>query len=391
MKAETLEKFSQLLVSNGTIDAIEMLRKEFESSEDYHRLFEVLKLRCRHKHGLPLLFSAETAADGTDPQEQSQQLEACLLAACREVGTLLFRANRPEEGWVFLQPVGDAQLVKRLLTEIEVTEDNRDVMVDLGLGQGIAPAWAFEIMINANGTCDAISAFEMQHREDNSLPGELETMAETLLDFFYNEALESVTKDVSQRTNESNSSATLGELLDQHAWLVTETDPHVDTTHLNSIVAIGRKTRTEKHFRMALELCRYGQRLSDDLVYASDPPFQSPFNDHAHYFSALLGENVEAADDHFADKIEHCNQPGQSGYQTIVVEEIVAWLTRQGRREEALEMHIELLTGAETWGVAPANIEIADTPALKKRLMEHFKATNDLLGYAVCQMQLQQK
>ena len=378
MNENAFENFSQVLSTKGTGEAIETLRQQFESDGDYYKLFEILKIRCRHRLSLPL-----TASSTSDAGDKIEQLESCLLEACKEVGTLLFRAGRPDEGWVYLQPVGDSKLAKELLMKIPVTDENRDLIVDLGLGQNIAPAYAFEIMLAEFGTCNAITTIDVQANQGGFAAGELEPIAEMLLEFFYNEILAGVRKDVSERENDFDASLTLGELLNRYSWLVTETGPHADTTHLNSIVRIVRNVRTGKHFRLAKELCQYGQRLPEDLKYAGDPPFESTYDDHVQFFSGLLGENVDAAISHFREKLDSCEQHDQ----TIVAEQVIAWLVRLGRREEAFELHLSHLTGKETWGIAPSVLEIADSPDLKKRLMDHFQSTGDLLGYAVCKLQ----
>jgi len=378
MNETTFEDFSNLLSAEGTDAAIEMLRRQFESSGDYYKLFEILKIRCRHRLGLPL-----TSASSSDAGDQIEQLESCLLEACKEVGTLLFRAGRPDEGWVYLQPLGDMALAKQLLMEIPVTDDNRNLIVDLGLGQSIAPAYAFEIMLTEFGTCNAITTIDVRVNQGGFAEGELEPIAEILLEFFYNEVLAGVAKDVVERGHDRDSSATLGDLLERHQWLVSETGHHVDATHLNSVVRIARNVHTERHFCMALDLCRYGQRLADDFKYPGDPPFESTYDDHEQFFGGLLSEHVDAAIAHFDEKIANFEGPDQ----TMVAEHVIAWLVRLGRREEAFDLHLSQLTGKETWGIAPPVIEIADSPELMQRLVKHFESTGDLLGFAVCKMQ----
>ena len=378
MNENAFENFSQVLSTKGTGDAIELLRQQFESDGDYYKLFEILKIRCRHQSGLPLASSSTS-----DAGDDVEQLESCLLDACKEVGTLLFRAKRPDEGWVYLQPVGDLKLAKKLLMEIPVTDENRDLIVDLGLGQSIAPAYAFEIMLAEFGTCDAITAVDVRANQGGFAAGEMEPIAEMLLEFFHHEVLTAVRQSVSEREKDFDVSLSLGELLDRYLWLVSETGPHADTTHLNSIMRIARSVRTEKHFRLAIDLCKYGQRLPDDLKYSGDPPFESTYEDHLHYFSGLLGENVADAVAHLRGKLDDCEEQ----HQTVVAEQVIAWLVRLGRHEEALDLHISNLTGKETWGIAPPILEIANSPKLKQRLMSHFESTGDLLGFAVCKLQ----
>jgi len=306
--------------------------------------------------------STNDAGDNVEP------LEKCLLEACKEVGTLLFRAGRPDEGWAYLQPVGDQALAKRLLMEIPVTHENQDLIIDLGLGQGIAPAYAFEIMA----------------------PSDLRSIAEILLESFYDDLLTNVRKDVAERNGQRETTAetaTLGELLDHNAWLVSESGLHVDTSHLNSVVRIARNVGDEKHFRMAKELCQYGQRLADEFKYSGDPPFEIPYVDHERYFGGLLNEHVDDVVQHFQGKLDRSD----AANRTLVAEQFVALLVRLGRSEAAVDLYLSHLAGEQTWGIAPSVHEIADSPELKQRLVNHFQASDDLLGFAISKLQLEQK
>ena len=382
MNETTFKEFERRLLADGTDAAIEMLRKQFESDGDYFQLFEVLKLRCRHRLGLPLLPTSTN-----DAGDQLDQLESGLLEACREVGTLLFRAGKPDEGWVYLQPVGDQELAKSLLMEVPVTQENQDLIIDLGLGQNIAPAHAFEIMLNAYGTCNAITTIDVRANQGGFSAGDLEAIAEILLRYFYEDLLTSVRKEVTHRNEAADTNSTLGELLDQHPWLVTETGHHVDATHLNSIMRIARCVQSREHFQMAKDLCRYGQRLADDFKYAGDPPFESTYEDHELFFSGLLNEDAAAAIEHFEKKLAQCE-----GFEKTNVAEVFGdWLVRIGRNDLAFEVALRHIVGKETMGLAPSVVEIANTPALKQRLGEHFQTTGDLLGYAICKLQLEQE
>lgn len=381
MKKTAFEEFETLLSTGETDAAIEILRQQFESDGDYFQLFEVLKVRCRHRLGLPLI---ATSVD--DAGEQIDQLESGLLEACREVGTLLFRAGNPGEGWVYLQPVGDRALVKELLMEIPVTDENRDLIIDLGLGQNIAPAYAFEIMLEAYGTCNAITTIDVRANQGGFPDQDMEAIAEILLKSFYNDVLSSAREEVAQREEATDADSTLGMLLERCQWLVTETGHHVDATHLNSIMRIARCVRTQEHFRMAKDLCRYGQRMADDFQYAGEPPFESTYVDHEHFFSGLLNEDTSAAIAHFQKKLADC----EAFEKTNVAEVWVAWLVRLGKNDLAFQVSLEHVTGKETMGIAPSIVEIANTPELKQRLMEHFESAGDLLGFAICKLQLEE-
>ncbi len=378
MNETSFENFSQALSDHGADAAIEMLRAEFKNSGDYFQLFEILKVRCRHQLGLSLL-----PIDNSDPGDKTDAFETCLLNACREVGTLLFQAGKPDEGWVYLQPVGDQTLAKDLLMDVPVTEENQSLIIDLGLGQNIAPAYAFEIMLKAFGTCNAITTIDVRASQGGFAADDLKAIAEILLESFYNDLLASVRNDVAQRNESVDNDSTLGTLLDRFPWLVRTTGHHVDATHLNSVVRIARNVDDVKHFRLARELCQYGQRLADDFKYPGDPPFETTYVDHEQYFGGLLEENEQDAIAHFQKKIADC----EDADRVIVAEHTIAWLARMNRSEMALDLYLSHLAGKETWGIAPSIHQIADTPALKQRLAEHFRSSNDLLGFAMCQLQ----
>ena len=61
----------------------------------YHELFEVLKMQTRRRIGLPVLY-AESGDSLSD--EQRTKLEDGLIAACREVGTLLLEEGQGPRG-----------------------------------------------------------------------------------------------------------------------------------------------------------------------------------------------------------------------------------------------------------------------------------------------------
>lgn len=396
MKEKTFEDFLQALSADGADGAIEMLRQQFASQGDYYRLFEVLKMRCRHRLGLPLM---ESSGGGTGTP--SPELESCLLSACKEIGILLFRDGRPDEGWRYLQPVGDRKLAKQLLLEVAVTDANRDLIVELGWGQNIAPAYAFEIILQSYGTCDAITAVDVQVAQGGLAADDLTAVSEILIQSFYDEVMARVVEGGRLQSDDFDTRLNLGQMLDRYPWLVHQTGHHMDATHLNSIVKIARNVRTEKHFAMALGLSRYGQRLSEDFQYPGAPPFESTYQDHACYFAALLGQDAESAIAHFYQKLERCgwdDEDPQAGRaplgdgndgaeRTLTAEHLVALLDRTGRKDEALDLHLSHLSGNQSWGVAPSVWEIADSNSRKQRLRQHFQNTGDLLGFAVCQLQ----
>ena len=105
------ERIEAAWTAGGVAGALEALCEQLRAGKKHHELFEALKMRVRHRIGLPLLYG-----DGSDELDESQRvkLEDGLIEACREVGTLLMNQGRVREGWMYLRPVGDKNKTRRV-------------------------------------------------------------------------------------------------------------------------------------------------------------------------------------------------------------------------------------------------------------------------------------
>ena len=382
------EDFSQTLKKSGAGPSLEYLKQQFEQSGEYHKLFEILKMMVRQQMSLPLAFESQPQQL---PEATERALEQGILDACRKVGTHLFRAGRPEEGWMYLQPVGDRALNRQLLRAVAINEETKPAVIELAVGHGVDPAYGFAMMLEQSGVCDAITTIDVQTSQGQFTPEDRSEVCQTLLEYFYNQLLERVIDEVVKRQQSSSSdrpsNTTLGELLTAHDWIVTETGHHVDATHLASVVRLSQDVSKPEHIQMARDLTAYGMRLSDDFQYRGEPPFESIFIDYQMWFDARLGNSeaqVQAAIDFFTAKMDAAEEFDQP----VVIETLVGLLVNVNRHSEALELALTRLAGKfEQRGIAPGLFDIANTPELKTRLSAYFEAHDDLLGYAICQLQ----
>ena len=104
------ESLQTLIEQEGVDAALELLEKIFRRDKKYHELFEVLKMKLRHKLGVPLLDSdLGNQWDRGDPSDaqQREQYEDGLVEACRDVGLALLGAGQIREAWMYLRPVSD--------------------------------------------------------------------------------------------------------------------------------------------------------------------------------------------------------------------------------------------------------------------------------------------
>ena len=107
-------------------------------------------MQVRQTLGLPIVF--DPAQEKNLPPEVNQKLEEGMLDACRIVGGHLFKAGKPGEGWMYLQPVGDRAFTAELLRGVEFSEANEETteqIIDIALGQGVDPEYGFRLMLRA--------------------------------------------------------------------------------------------------------------------------------------------------------------------------------------------------------------------------------------------------
>jgi len=132
MSESAFSSFDDALEQSGTGASLKYLKDYFLQQKDYHKLFEILKMQARKDLNLPVVFDPEKEKELS--HEVNRKLEDGMMNACREVGQHLFRAGRPEEGWMYLQPVGDRAFAKQLLQEVPLNEETQAAIVEIGLG-----------------------------------------------------------------------------------------------------------------------------------------------------------------------------------------------------------------------------------------------------------------
>ena len=371
------EKLESIASEQGIKAALEYLVQHFRDSGSHHELFEVLKMQVRDGLGLPLLYQQEPD-DLTE--EQQRALEDGLLDACREVGTSLMERGNFREGWMYLQPLGDRNLVRELFAKIKIDEENISDLVEITLSQGAAPELGYDIVLKEFGTCNAITTFDTQvHQFDKNTQKKL---AGQLARHIYEELRTNVRNHVAEQESvEIDESTTLIEMVQAKPWLTQDGNHHLDTTHLASLMRIGRGVDEADAIQMLAELADYGSRLHKDFHYASAPPFEDTYTDHLFYYQALTGLKPDAAIAHFKAK---ANATDQSQYGTVAVETLIDLLHRIGRSAEAIEFAIEELMGKDNQiGLAPNVFEMASSQNDLSLLIEHYRAKDDLLGYSV--------
>jgi len=362
--------------SGGAVAAVAELVSQLKEQQQYHELFEALKMQARIGLGLSPMPNGD-AEDLDDPQRD--QLEDGLIAACREVGLLLIEAGQLREGWMYLRPVGDKKLVKAALAKITLNDENRDEFVEVALHEGLDPQRGFAEVLGYYGTCNAITTFEglVPHCE----PVDQQGITTQLVEHVHAELMATLKADIEQQQGSAPTESTLRELVADRDWLFGEHAYHIDTSHLAATVRFARLLEEPEHLRLGEDLTQYGRRLDAQFQYEGDEPFVALYPHHGLYFSALLGDDVEASLEHFRERAE--NVPVNE-YGLVAIETYIGLLSRLGRHEEALSSALQLFGDAGyTNGQTISLLELSDKSGDFKPLIEHYRNRQDLLGFTV--------
>lgn len=382
------DHLSSTIKNKGVDQGLDYLEQVFRQKSQYPQLFEVLKMKCRQRLRLPLLANSQTEALD-DPIQQ--QLEDGLIAACHEVGIALVKAGQLEQGWAYLQPVGNRRSIQEVIREFPVTDESREPLIEICLGQGLDPSHGYRILIEHFGVCDAITTFDMQaSRFDRVVRREL---AEILLRRFYAELCHNLVTIIRREKmilselaiDATPEEKSLAQLFEDYPALGSNSIHAIDATHLVSVIRIARVVTEPDDLRKGVELCEYGKQLHSDFHYPCPPPFESTFHDHSIYFRALFGENTDQGIAHFERKCEGVDV-GQHG--GVAYETLIDLLVRVGQRQKAIKIYLEQIWGKfEPLGIAPSVFQIAQTESETNELERQFAKQNDLLSFGICLMQ----
>ncbi|TWU04016.1 hypothetical protein Pla100_09520 [Neorhodopirellula pilleata] len=359
-------------------------------------LFEALKMKSRLAHGLPMMALPDESLDsqtGGDPELQ-RSLEEGLLDACRQAGAMLIENGKVGEGYMYLRPVGDNQLVRRLLADVPITDENYDEMVHVLLHEGIDLGRGYQAVIEHQGTCNSITLYDQAIAQRPRVQRQI--ASRVLLNHFYAELTSLVRNDFAGRANDNGVSAddiirderdlSLGDLIAKYKWILGGGGYHLDTTHLASTVRFATVLDDAESIDKAIQLCQYGRKLPADFQYPGEEPFVDFYPAHAAFFAALAGQNVESALRLFEQRARtvDVNVAGSGAIETYI-----DLLDRIGRPGEALRAAMELFPDDVPVGrvmpemmvmarraVAGGDVEIAN------QLEQFCSQRGDLLGVA---------
>ncbi len=375
MSHSTFDTLPKQLAEQGIDAVFDTVVAELKSQKKYHELFDVLLMRSRKRLGLPVILT--TSLDDLDEPLRSQ-VEEAYLSACREVGALFLGEAKLREAWMYLRPVGDRAQMAEALVKIAPNEENLQDLVEIGLHEGVAPAYGYELVLKNYGTCNAITTFE--GALGNRPRADQQAAAGLLLRHLHAELLANVRSDIARQEGREPQESTLAALVENRDWLFADNNYHIDTTHLASTVRFARVLEDPALLEVACDLTEYGARLGKQFQFAGEEPFTDVYPSHRLFFGAQLGRQIDAALEHFRDRAQAVDVNEQG---TGAAEVYIALLTRLKRYEGAIEAAASLIpSGVRTSGFAPGLLELSRLAGNYERLMSVCRQRGDLVSYA---------
>jgi hypothetical protein len=253
--------------------------------------------------------------------EQLQVYETAFRDAARETGELFLAVGDVAGAWPYFKAIGEQEPVAAAIENVTGGE-NLDRVIEIAFREGVNPRKGFELLLEHHGICSAITWYG----SSPDYTGRPECLR-LLIHALYNQLAASLRETVAATENVTPPNS-IAELIAGRDWLFEGMSSYVDSTHLVSILRFAPDLEDPELLRMTLEMAEYGCRLSPMFHFRGDPPFEDVYLDHAVYIKALLGEDGDAAIEHFRKKLD------SAGGAAAPV--LIDLLVRFGRQPEAI-------------------------------------------------------
>lgn len=367
------------IANDDKFAALQDLAEYFTAQQQYHHLFEALKMQARLKLGLPITFNQPI---DSLPLGIRQQFDQLLLDACQAVGKLFWESGRIAEGWTYLQPCPDRDVVCDYFNRIEITDENIEEFIGIGIGESLNPEGGYRLVLDRFGTCNAITSYDSHAPQ--LAPQHQQAMATLLVNHFYKELTSNLAEVIFREEGTRTSEESLSELIADRDWLFSGGAYHIDTTHLASVVRIGRIIGEKTIIKKLVELCGYGMSLDTGLQFEGEPPFLDYYQDHELFYNALSGTDIEKATTHFESQLSKLDVE-QLG--TPPFWEFVFWFENLGLENKAIDLILNvglLRFGHVDW---PAMMEVARKANRTEEIAKFCQENEDLLGFTIARIE----
>ena len=364
------------LSDQGVDGVLEKLAEQLIAEKKFQELFDARLLQARLKLGLPAILT-ESVYD-TAPDCQAQ-IDEALVETCREVGNYLLAENELVAAWSYLKHCnGKAELAKALEGyEPDDEDEGLDQLIEIAVHEGVHPRRGFELVLSNFGTCNSVTLFEQS--VTHFTVDDRREVAGLLLTHLHAELVENLKAEISRQEGQQPEEQTIADMVADRDWLFLDDSYHIDTSHLGMVVRFGVWVTDAERLRLAIDLTEYGRRLSPQLQVPGDYPFKDLFLDHARFFAAQVGEEVDEALEFLRQKADEA-EPMRDGF--YAAEAYIALLIRLDRVPEALEATATYISdGAMTVGLAPTLLELSKLAGDFSRLTNVCQERSDKVGF----------
>lgn len=366
MDGGAFQKLQDALDQGGAPAVFETLIATCREAKSYPALFEALLMSKRHELGLPLI---QTGEPYDIPAEARPAYETAFLEAAREVGSLYLGQGDIAPAWRYFRAIGDSAPVAAAIEAIKQS-DSMDEVIAVALQERVNPRKGFELALQHFGICRAITLFE-QYPDGETRPKCLELLVRTL----HGELLDNLKRTVERQEGSAPDTSSIRELIAGRDWLFGPYDYYVDTSHLISVLRYSLDAEDAQILALAVDMTWYGERLSSNFQFRPDPPFDDVYSDHRVYLRALMGEDADAAVEHFRSKL------ASGDYGSI--QAFVRLLLRLERYKDAIDAVEEHLKEVDPRQLGlPSLIQLYELAGDPAALMEYARAHDDLLHFA---------
>lgn len=337
----SFDEIQRTHAQSGPAAAADRLIELERLAGNYDGLFYAMLLRARVRLGVDPI-PTRPAVELPEPLHAAY--EDAIRDAARTVGSLLIEAGDIPRAWNYFRLIGDLAPIHDALEQVVLQEeDDHHPLVELALNHGIHPKKGFDLVLERQGICNAISVFT--GFESALSPDVRAHCARRLVQSLHEQLLERMRYEILQNeSRELPSGAGLSELMAGRDWLFAEDAYLIDLSHLAAVVQAGiHLPPRDVGLRPAIELCDYGEKLPAQLQSAGEPPFERIYPDHRAYFRVLVGEEIEAGLQRFRAKAAAAD-PEQS---TRPAETLINLLLNAGRPDEAAAAARQFLLRAD--------------------------------------------
>lgn len=350
---------------HGTTAMLATLATSLKARGSWHALFDLRLLEARAALGLPPTGDLGTLDDAT-----RDRLDERSLAACREVGWPLLDEGQVAAGWMYLRAAAEpAEASRRLaslaggsLQDDEAAGRRLQEIVHVALWEGVDPALGIRLVIESQGTCNAITAYDQAVAR---LPAARQRgPAAVLVEHLHHEVFTSLAADLGRRglaaPERLTAATSLVALLAAAGGLKGDPSFHCDVSHLHSVLRIARICIDRPVLEKAWELAVYADRLPEAVTYPGEPPFEDVGPASRLFYAALLGREIDEAVSFFRRAAARDDDGN-----TLPTDVLVYVLWRLGRPAEALRAALERPTAHgvpslfQAAGMLPSLVDLA--------------------------------